>query len=556
VVNTKLGGQWGTEERIVGALRAGQSYVLSLELRGAEGTLSLGDLPALNLLLPEPITADCSVQTDLLSHLTQTSGDFEKWVQLGHARKEAGDLSGAAEAYAQATNLRPDDADLALNFGRLLILQGKTKEALTLFRKSHDLDGNSHALNEVNALLGGISPAAADSFFDMNINDQMKKVLLSGFFDPVWYTNMYSDLSTKFMGPLQHFVEHGGFEWRSPGPSFDTEWYLLQNPDLIPGVEARWFNPLIHFLEYGREEGRRPMPPSPTIVSTVQCLVDDVYDIDPLFYTTDVFIKVKSIPVVDPVPRSRGFEAFKRLFNKLDKPYDFIITVPWLIHGGAELMALNMARAAVNLHGDGAVLVLAVDYPRRDAEDWLPPGGDFLMLQDNSDPLLPGETMECLHFLIQAVQPRCLINVNSMACWEMIRLHGLALSRSVRLYGCAFCRDYNNLNFPAGYADTHVRPSLPYLSGLISDNSTFFNALSEQFQLPPSMAARFIVLYNPAPSALTRTRRPKSNFKVLWASRFTRQKNLNLLKKIAKAAPDIIFDVWGRGDEEIGRAHV
>jgi glycosyltransferase involved in cell wall biosynthesis len=66
VVNTKQGGQWGTEERIVGALRAGQSYVLSLELSGAEVTLLLGDLPALNLLLPEPITADCSLKTDLL----------------------------------------------------------------------------------------------------------------------------------------------------------------------------------------------------------------------------------------------------------------------------------------------------------------------------------------------------------------------------------------------------------------------------------------------------------------------------------------------------------
>jgi glycosyltransferase involved in cell wall biosynthesis len=142
----------------------------------------------------------------------------------------------------------------------------------------------------------------------------------------------------------------------------------------------------------------------------------------------------------------------------------------------------------------------------------------------------------------------------------MIRLHGKALSQSVRLYGCAFCRDYNNHNFPAGYADTHVRPSLPYLSGLISDNSTFFNTLSSQFQLPPSMAARYIVLLNPAPCARTRTRkpgnllvstlRPKNNFKVLWASRFTRQKNINLLKKIVKAAPDIMFDIWGRGEEE------
>ncbi len=491
-------------------------------------------------------------------HLNTMPSDFAIWVQLGHARKEIGDFSGAAEAYERATNLRPDDADLCLNFGRLLRMQGKSKEAVVRLRKSIEIDGNHHAMNEVNEITGGLSADIYDILSEIDLSDQMRLVIMSGFFDPAWYLRQYTDLDPNYSLPLQHFVEHGGFEWRSPGPHFDTEWYLLQNPDLVAGVEGRVFNPLVHFIKFGAREGRRPVPPSATVLITAQSLVDDIYDIEPYFYTSDRFIRVKSLLVVDALPCSRAFETFKRVFNLLDKPYDFIITVPWLIHGGAELMALNMARAAIAVHGNGSVLVLAIDYPKKDAAGWLPSGVKFLMLQDGECLLSPSETMDCLFFLVQAMRPKCVINVNSMACWEMIRQHGRALSQITRLYGCAFCRDYNAQNFPGGYADTHARETLPWLAGLISDNSLFFATLSEQFQFPPSLASRFITLYNPTPyhpkhaniSPVIDFSTSNSNFKVIWASRFTRQKNITLLKEIVKSAPDIMFDVWGRGDAE------
>jgi glycosyltransferase involved in cell wall biosynthesis/tetratricopeptide (TPR) repeat protein len=52
-------------------------------------------------------------------HLSRQSDDFAIWVQLGHARKERGDLSGALVAYKEALALEPEDADLSINLRAL-----------------------------------------------------------------------------------------------------------------------------------------------------------------------------------------------------------------------------------------------------------------------------------------------------------------------------------------------------------------------------------------------------------------------------------------------------
>ena len=45
-------------------------------------------------------------------------------MQLGHARKEAGDYAGAEDAYRQSLRLFPDSADTHLQLGHVLKLQG------------------------------------------------------------------------------------------------------------------------------------------------------------------------------------------------------------------------------------------------------------------------------------------------------------------------------------------------------------------------------------------------------------------------------------------------
>ena len=53
--------------------------------------------------------------------------------------------------------------------------------------------------------------------------------------------------------PLKHYHQHGFKIGYNPHPNFDTQFYLLRNPD----IATQKINPLAHYLKKGKLEGRR-----------------------------------------------------------------------------------------------------------------------------------------------------------------------------------------------------------------------------------------------------------------------------------------------------------
>jgi glycosyltransferase involved in cell wall biosynthesis len=499
------------------------------------------------------------------AYLATNKEDFAIWVQLGHALKELGRYEDSYSAYISAEHLNPNDADLLLNMGRLLMEMKNFSAALRCLERSESIDNNVHAKNLSALILGELSNTKLQKLDLYNIDEKMQKVLLSGFFDPIWYLERYPDLDIRVTGTLEHFMAHGAYEWRSPGPRFDTEWYLSQNPDLAQAVNSRLLNPLLHYIEFGIAEGRKAVPPTNTYIRTTSNVIKDIIDLDPQLYSKNTFVNPKTLRAMSAIPSSKHIQVFCQLFSKLQQTYDYIITVPWLIHGGAELMAMHFARALTEKLGSHSVLVVAVDFPNDDAKDWIPAGVDVIQLQNFGVILETEQTVECLLNLITAVKPKAIINVNSLACWELIRQFGHAL-HDVQLYACAFCRDYNSSGYPAGYADTHVRECIYKLTGLLSDNKLFFDTIANHFNLPVSMKSKMVTFYNPAPlprvtarlsdvdSEASEQQRQSNDkqgatkqFTVLWASRFTEQKNIKLLEKVVMQLPFVAFEIWGRG---------
>jgi glycosyltransferase involved in cell wall biosynthesis len=62
------------------------------------------------------------------------------WIQLGHARKESGDLVAAEEAYRQALQLKPSDADTYLQLGHLYKIRNQMGQALEAYMQAQELD--------------------------------------------------------------------------------------------------------------------------------------------------------------------------------------------------------------------------------------------------------------------------------------------------------------------------------------------------------------------------------------------------------------------------------
>ncbi|NCO46016.1 MAG: hypothetical protein GW890_06210, partial [Vibrio sp.] len=80
------------------------------------------------------------------------------------------------------------------------------------------------------------------------LKDDAALVNSSGLFDKEWYLAHNPDVAQAKIEPLFHYLRHGGFEGRDPGPSFCSNWYL----DAYEDVKNAGMNPLIHYVKYGR----------------------------------------------------------------------------------------------------------------------------------------------------------------------------------------------------------------------------------------------------------------------------------------------------------------
>lgn len=71
-------------------------------------------------------------------------------------------------------------------------------------------------------------------------------------FDRTYYLSCNPDVAADGLDPIDHYLEYGWKEGRSPSAGFDGNLYLELNPDVL---EAG-LNPLLHFLAFGLSEGR------------------------------------------------------------------------------------------------------------------------------------------------------------------------------------------------------------------------------------------------------------------------------------------------------------
>jgi len=75
-------------------------------------------------------------------------------------------------------------------------------------------------------------------------------------FDSAWYLQCHADVRDAGLDPLAHYVAHGWHEGRQPHPLFEPTWYRRRHPE----VDADGFEPLLHYLSLGWRKGFSPHP--------------------------------------------------------------------------------------------------------------------------------------------------------------------------------------------------------------------------------------------------------------------------------------------------------
>jgi glycosyltransferase involved in cell wall biosynthesis len=242
-------------------------------------------------------------------------------------------------------------------------------------------------------------------------------------------------------------------------------------------------------------------------------------------------------------------------------PVSHVIVLPFLATGGAERVALNFAKAVRVAHPDNSVLLVVADRPTVSDRVELPPGVALLSLDSAFDAAANYELKQrLLEDIVVAIRPHVLHNINSEVAWGLILARGERLSHLTRLFASIFAFQFApNGRTKTGYAAYFLKPGLPSLVGLLTDNQRFVRDAATEYALSASEMEKLHVVYNPVrasgkgvvPPIEIRleelaSRRSDRRLRVLWAGRLDEEKRVDLLVELIEQADFADFDVFGQ----------
>ena len=238
--------------------------------------------------------------------------------------------------------------------------------------------------------------------------------------------------------------------------------------------------------------------------------------------------------------------------------YGYVIVLPWLESGGAELVGSWHYLAAKEL-GLNPLIILG-DKPNVTAR-FAAQGFNILNLPQLFEAtmsmpyahLAREERMEVLTSAIELLKPSFMQLTHSYNGYSA--LTAPATKKRLRaacktIFVSAFCPHIH----PTGNYDGYFR-DIPDLMDVVDrfvfDNDWYMGEMAKTYALPAAQAEALKYPIENLPAARPTKKQRK---KVLWASRFDSQKNPKIVAEIAAQMPDTEFLMYGRqvmGDDQI-----
>jgi glycosyltransferase involved in cell wall biosynthesis len=352
------------------------------------------------------------------------------------------------------------------------------------------------------------------------------------------FTAMLDKMVGSLISRLPMRIRRAIFSAKMP-PDWDDERYLSCHPDVKAAVESSILSSgFEHWVRYGRLEGRRLA--GAKIPKWLSNEMLALADIEPKLFPSRTFFETAT--ECRPMKANEAGPLYIQLLEEIgDQSLTHVFLLPWLKAGGADLVALHHIRTLSSEFGAQILVVLTEDTD----SPWLqrlPESVTTLHFGRASSRLDPSQAQVVLARLLLKVQPAVIHNINSAIGWQMFCKYGAALCSESKLYASLFAFDYTIEQEPIGYA-RELEKAHTYLHGVLTDNQTFADKLMELYGLRDSLFSvlRYPVRVVPRFAYFEDDRQPK----ILWASRFDRQKRPDILQKIAESLPDCIFHVYG-----------
>ncbi|MFZ3151595.1 MAG: glycosyltransferase [Anaerolineaceae bacterium] len=433
-----------------------------------------------------------------------------------------------------------------------------------------------------------------------NSNIELKKkadwIRNSDLFDEAWYLEQYPDAADESDDPIVHYLSVGADKGYDPSPFFSTALYL----EMYPDVKNAGINPLFHYVKYGIREGRQTRTvsagyrhratqskasssseaPSSSANTSLKGSLKRFYHKLPIPNSTRQKIsgaRRRIAPRIGAIFQRDAqlkleYDNFRLPWRRtsLKKCLTFIseqippggkithlISLPFLSTGGAELVAMNYARA-ITSEGTDCVLLLT-DNPLREVTLENSPKVIVLSIADN----LPGQDLNgkklLVRDLIVALRPRVIHNINSDIMWTLFVEDGNRLKDFSRLFASIFAMQFDERGSRIGYAEYYLKDSIANLSGLLTDNKRFISDAVTTYDLQ-NQAQTFIPIYTPSRAiserslSIARSKLQEYASRVnstdrlscVWAGRMDKEKRWDLFLEVVERCQFADFAMFGQ----------
>ncbi len=285
-----------------------------------------------------------------------------------------------------------------------------------------------------------------------------------------------------------------------------------------------------------------------------------IHSIEKLLFPSEVLIK--TVPIYDSlVPEHyQTGEAFKKVIDcTTHNSYDYILFVPWLKTGGADLLSIHYVTALRAERPSKNIMVVATLPTDSPWANKLPSGIDFVPFGQITEGLTQEVQYRLLEQLIENSGAQFLHIINSALAYDFATSHTAYLTATdKKLIATSFSQSVDGTGRVFGYSHTHIPTIYDVASTITSDNQAVIDMWTNEYGFNPD---KLVVQHTPiAIPKLDTPERPRHTKKlhILWAARLSPEKQPELVRDIARLLKDkpITIDMYGVLDHPYDQAFV
>jgi glycosyltransferase involved in cell wall biosynthesis len=283
----------------------------------------------------------------------------------------------------------------------------------------------------------------------------------------------------------------------------------------------------------------------------------DMHEIDRSIFMDSAILAGMPIYHTITPDHYRVGEAYWRLVQRTRyDSYDYILFVPWLVEGGADMFAINYANYVSRLSHDKRVLVVATNpHAKSPWKDKLDEDIDFIPFGLIAGTLPLDQQYRLLEQLVENSGANVLHILNSALGYDFIYSHRNYIKGSnKKVIATSYSQSTDSTGRVFGFSHTHVPKVYDILDFITTDNQAVIDVWRDEYGFDPE---KMILHHQPFDIAKysSRTQRQardnRQQFKVLWAARLAPEKLPELVPEIGRLVKDenILIDMYGKPGE-------